>query len=76
MAMTLEQISLEVLGLPTKHRALLAEKILQSLDHETEPNIKKLWQEEVDRRWREIQDGTVACIPAEEVMREAYASLK
>ena len=76
MAMTLEQISLEVLGLPTKHRALLAEKILQSLDHETEPNVKKLWQEEVDRRWREIQDGAVTCIPAEEVMREAYASLK
>ncbi len=76
MAMTLEQISLEVLGLPTKHRAILAEKILRSLDEDAESEVEKLWKIEIDRRWKEIQNGTAVCIPAEEVMKEAYASLK
>ena len=74
--MTLEQISLEVLGLPTKHRAILAERILQSLDDEADGNIEKLWQEEAERRWEEIQAGTAICRPAEEVFRDLRASLK
>lgn len=76
MAMTLEQISLEVLGPPTQQRALLAEKILQSLDDETESDVEKLWQDEAERRWEEIKAGTAKCRPAEEVQRDLRASLQ
>jgi len=78
MAMTLEQISLEVLGLPTKHRAILAEKILRSLDEDetTTGNMEALWQEEAERRWRAFQEGTAKCRPADEVLRDLRASLK
>jgi len=75
MAMTLEQISLEVLGLPAKHRAILAEKILRSLDEDAEANTEELWKEEAERRWKEIQDGTAKCRPAEDVLRDVRASL-
>ena len=69
--MTLEQISLEVLGLPTKHRAILAEKILQSLDDETESDIEKLWQDEAEMimatQFYEAKSETVAARFVDEI---------
>jgi len=58
------------------HRAILAEKILRSLDEDADAYIEALWKEEAERRWKESQDGAAKCRPAEEVMREAYASLE
>ncbi len=38
--------------------------------------IEKAWMDEADRRWQEIKEGKVKCIPAEEVMKQARDALK
>lgn len=75
MAMTLEQIALEALGLPVKHRAILAEKLLLSLEEDADSDVEEKWMKEVERRWQEIQYGTAVCIPAEEVLQRLRAGL-
>ena len=75
MPMTIEQLTLELLGLPTQYRALLAEKLIASLDDKAFPDTESLWIKEAERRFKEIQDGTVICRPAEEVLRGAREKL-
>jgi hypothetical protein len=76
MPMTIEQITLELLGLPAQYRALLAEKLLSSLEDSIVSDTESLWIKEAERRFKEIQEGTVICRPAEEVLRDAREKLK
>lgn len=76
MPMTIEQLTLELLGLSTQYRALLAEKLIASLDDKVFPDTESLWIKEAERRFKEIQDGTVICRPAEEVLRDAREKLQ
>lgn len=46
MSMPIEQLTVELLGLPTQHRALLAEKLISSLDDTTMPDTEALWIKE------------------------------
>ncbi len=39
------------------------------------PEIEKAWLKEAERRWREIEEGKVECIPAQEVMEKARKSV-
>jgi hypothetical protein len=49
--------------------ALLDEKFIAGLDDKVFPDTQSLWIKEAERRFKEIQDGTVVCRPAEEVLR-------
>jgi hypothetical protein len=75
MAMTIEQISLELLSLPTQYRALLAHKLITSLEDDVTFDTGTLWIREAERRFKEIQDGAVLCRPAEDVLRDARKKL-
>lgn len=66
----------EALRLPREARALLAEKLLESLDFEEPFEISSEWKEEIARRCREIDDGTAELIPGEEVLKEAARELQ
>ena len=70
---TVEQ---EALLLPQEDRAKLAQKLLLSLDTLSEEESKQAWLVEADRRAREIDNGNVQPISAEEVRRKARSLLK
>ena len=69
--MTTEQIEQELLRLPAAERARLAEKLIASLDEDSE--VEAAWIEEVRRRDDELKSGTVAAIPAEDALRSLRA---
>ena len=70
-----ESIIKKVLQLPREARALIAEKLLESLDFEEPFEVSTEWREEIARRWREIDEGIVALIPGEKVLKEAAEGL-
>ncbi len=76
MSATVEKIALELLGLPAKSRALLAEKLIESLNEKQDKNVESLWIKAARRRSNEIKSGKVKCKPAKDVLREARLKLK
>ncbi len=70
---TVEQ---EALLLPQEARAKLAQKLLLSLDTLSEEESKQAWLVEADRRARELDNGNVQPISAEEVRRKARSLLR
>ncbi len=73
--MSINEIESEALKLDLKARAKLAHVLLQSLDSLSEKENERLWAEEAMRRHEELESGKSEEIPAEEVMRNAYARL-
>jgi putative addiction module component (TIGR02574 family) len=73
--MTLRVLEKEVLELPPRSRARLAEKIIASLDAYADPKLAVSWDKEIGRRVAEIQSGAEKGIPAAEVMKLARAAL-
>lgn len=74
--MKLKQIEDEALHLPENERAELAQKLLLSLDAPSENEIAEDWLVEARRRARELEEGTVQPVSAEEVRRKARALLR
>jgi putative addiction module component (TIGR02574 family) len=63
----------EVLRLPRKERARLAEEVLLSLE-ETEERVATAWASELERRSREVAEGRVQTVDwntvREQILRE------
>jgi putative addiction module component (TIGR02574 family) len=76
MMITAEQIVAEAMELPSQMRAFVAEKLIESLDLEPEEELSPEWNAELDRRCREVDDGTVELIPATDVFAKLYAKSK
>ena len=74
--MNLKQIEDEALHLSEEERAELAQKLLLSLDVPTIDEIEEDWLLEARRRARELDEGIVQPIPAEEVRKKARALLR
>ena len=74
--MNLKQIEDEALHLSEVDRAELAQKLLLSLDTPSEKEIEEDWLIEAHRRARDLDDGIVKPIPAEEVRKKALALLR
>lgn len=74
--MTVEQIAEEALSLPSEDRALLADRLVESLDPAEDDRVWKLWADEAVRRRDEVRSGRVKTIPGEEALarvRQAVA---
>lgn len=72
MPMRVEDIADEALALPSEARALLADRLVESLDPAEDGMIHELWKAESTRRLQELRSGSVAGIPGE----EAFAALR
>ena len=59
----------EVLALPEEDRAVLARQLIASLDDAVDSDAETQWNEVLDRRSREIEEGKVKCRPVEEVVQ-------
>ncbi len=58
----------DALDLPVETRALLAEKLLESLDHEEDFKITRKWRAEILQRCRDIDQGRVKLVSANRVL--------
>jgi putative addiction module component (TIGR02574 family) len=70
------EIEKAALRLEPRERALLAEHLIGSLDTDEDPEAKRLWIEEAERRYKEYKEGRVKAKPSEMVLREAQAKFK
>lgn len=71
-----EKIISEALQLPSTLRALVAERLIESLDFTDAAELSPEWRNEIIKRCREIDEKAVELIPAETVLARAYATLK
>jgi putative addiction module component (TIGR02574 family) len=74
MSVTAEKIA-EVLALPEQDRAYLARQLITSLDDTVDADAEAQWNEVIDRRSREIEEGKVACHPVDQAVRDIRAKL-
>jgi putative addiction module component (TIGR02574 family) len=74
MSITAEKVA-EIMALPQEDRAYLAHKLIASLDDTVDEDAEEQWNEEIDRRSREIEEGKVKCRPIEETVQEIRAKL-
>jgi putative addiction module component (TIGR02574 family) len=74
MSVAAEKVA-EVLALSSEDRAFLARRLIASLDEVTDADTEVQWQEAIDRRSAEIEQGSVQCRPVEEVLRDIKAKL-
>ena len=71
MSMTTDQLAEEALALPSESRALLADRIVESLDVRELSNLDQLWAAEARRRRDEVREGRVKTIPGDEAFLKA-----
>ncbi len=75
MPMTIEQIAEEALALPSEQRALLADRLVESLDAAEANRLDRLWAAEAKRRRDEVRHGIVQTIPGDEALARVRRSL-
>jgi putative addiction module component (TIGR02574 family) len=71
MAKALEELTKEAMDLPMPQRLALAGVLIESADGVSDPEAEAAWDLEIRHRIRAIDEGRVAGIPYEDVMREA-----
>ena len=75
LSMTVRLLEKEILELPPRSRLRLAEKIIESIDDFSDPQLKAEWDEETERRVKQIESGADKGIPADQVMKQARRAL-
>jgi putative addiction module component (TIGR02574 family) len=74
METQLEILESEALKLTPGERAALAQRMLASLDEDSE--IEDAWAAEIERRIAEVESGAVQVIPIAEALARVRAALK
>ena len=73
MSATTEQVFIQALSLPTRQRAALVNKLLQSLEaEEGSLEIEAAWRGEAIDRCKAFDEGKITEREATEVLRDAY----
>lgn len=75
MMQSSEEVTALAMSLPSDARALLADRLLNSLDFPGREEIDRLWAEEAERRVQQIKNGEVELLPGEEVFEEIRKSI-
>lgn len=75
MGLPAEKIISAALELPKNIRAVVAERLIESLDFDDPLELPAEWREEVLKRCREIDEGMVELEDAEKVFSKLYAEL-
>jgi putative addiction module component (TIGR02574 family) len=73
--MTIRALEKEVLELPPRSRVRIAERILESVNDFTSPEIEAAWSAEIGRRVKEIESGREKGTSAAQVMTKARRAL-
>jgi hypothetical protein len=75
MILTVEQIAEEALALPSEARALLADRLVESLDPAEDGYVQQLWATEARRRRDDVRTGRVQTIPGSEALERVRQML-
>jgi putative addiction module component (TIGR02574 family) len=75
MSKTIEQIAEEALSLSSEARALLADRLVESLDPAEDGVIRQLWAAEAIRRRDEVRSGRVQTIPGDEALARVRSAV-
>jgi hypothetical protein len=70
MNLTVEQIAEEALSLPSEARALLADRLVESLDPTEDGYVHQLWVAEACRRRDDVRNGRIQTIPGDEALAQ------
>jgi len=73
--MKVDEITEQALALPSDARALLVDRLVESLDPVEGGELHQLWADEAQRRLRDLRSGEVEAVPgeiAEIKLREKY----
>jgi putative addiction module component (TIGR02574 family) len=73
--MKVDEITEQALALPSDARALLVDRLVESLDPAEGGELHQLWADEAQRRLRDLRSGVVEAVPgeiAEIKLREKY----
>ena len=76
MASSSRQLEAQVLKLPREERARLAERLISSLDEESDAEAEAAWIREGERRLDELKSGKAKGRAAAGVFRRARAALR
>lgn len=76
MGLTVESITEAVLSLPSDARALLADRLVESLDPLTDESIRDAWSSEALRRLDDVRSGRVRTVSRDEVLARVRAKFK
>ena len=75
MPRTVEQLADEALALPSEQRALLADRLVESLNVAETSRLDQLWGAEAKHRRDDVRQGRVKTIPGEEALAQVRRSL-
>ena len=70
MPLTLDQLAEEAMQLPPSARALLAERMVESLEAGERDEVERAWAAEAVRRRDEVRSGRVQPVPGDQVLAE------
>jgi hypothetical protein len=67
---SIELLTEELLSLPSISRALLAEKLVESLEFDSDPTVQTTWTAEAKKRRDAVRDGSVQTIEGEDALAQ------
>jgi hypothetical protein len=73
---SLEKLTQELLSLPNAERALLAEKLVESLEFDIDPEIQAAWTTEAKKRRDEVKNGSVQTISGDDALAQVRQLLE
>ena len=76
MKLTVEQIAEEALSLPSEARALLADRLVESLDPVEDEDIRQLWVAEACRRRDDVRSGRVQTVPGDVALAQVRQAIR
>ena len=75
MSTSAEKIVTDVLALSPHARAYVAERLIESFDVSPGDELSPAWRDEVRKRCREMDEGSIELREAADVFAKAYAAL-
>ncbi len=76
MVSSMEKISADALGLPAASRALLAEKLLDSLSGQLDPARERAHLDEIRLRRKAARENKSTLIDGDEALRRARTAMR
>ncbi|WP_051822275.1 addiction module protein [Desulfonatronum thiodismutans] len=73
--MNLRECEASALTLPVNERAILAKRLIESLDALDDSDTERLWLDEAERRYREYKEGGLSARDAMAAVYEARERL-
>jgi putative addiction module component (TIGR02574 family) len=69
------EILRDALALPVDARAALIDSLVDSLDTTVDPHAEQLWEQEILRRTKELDSGSLKTVPWAELRSRLIAKL-